>query len=157
MPTLLLFAPCEKAIVDMNGAISLISVMGRLTVNIPSNAPSPPANATLPMQWAMVSLWQQSSDWESGRTFEQRAALVSDSGTILADTIAAFEFKKDSSNQSLHQVIAQVPGMPIGNLGNLKVKLWIREKTDSPKEWKEAASFPLRLEVQFIPPPSAAN
>src|SRR5208337_2878439 len=108
-------APCEKAIVDINGALSLISVMARLTINVPNNAPPPPANAALPMQWTMVSIWQQSSEWESGRTFEQRAALVSDSGNILVDTIAAFEFKKDPSHQALHQVIAQVPGMPIGN------------------------------------------
>jgi hypothetical protein len=153
MPNLLLFVPCEKAIVDTNGSLSLISVMGKLTLKVPSNAPPLPPNAMLPMQWAIVSIWQQSSDWESGRTFEQRAALVSEAGDILVESLVAFKFTKDQ----LHQVIANESGMPIGSLGALKVKVWIRDKADPPKEWKEVASFPLTLEVQPVPPPTVLN
>jgi len=155
MPNLLIFAPCEKAIIDRNGALSIISVMGKLTVGVPANVPPPAANAMLPVQWAMVSLWQQSSDWETGRTFEQRAALVSESGgNDLLTSIAVFQFTKETP---LFQVVAQVSGMPVSIAGKLKFKIWVREKTEPPKEWKEAGSFPFVLEIQPLPPPSAVN
>jgi hypothetical protein len=152
MPTLLFFVPCEKAIIDRNGALSIISIMGKLTVGVPSNVPPPAANAMLPVQWAMVSIWQQSSDWEIGRTFEQRAALVSESGNDLLTSIAAFQFSKETP---LFQVVAQVSGMPMSIAGNLKFKVWVREKTEPSKEWKEAGSFPFVLEIQPMPPPDA--
>jgi hypothetical protein len=156
MPHLLLLCPCEKAIIDRNGALSLISIMGKLTVGVPTNAPAPPANAALPMQWAIVTLWQATSDFDFGRPFEQRAALVSESGNTLIDTLATFEFKRDAANDSLAQIIAQIPGMPVGSVGNSKVKVWIRQKAEQPKEWKESGSFPFRLEFQPVSPPPEA-
>jgi hypothetical protein len=156
MPHLLLLCPCEKAIVDRNGALSLISIMGKLTVGVPANVPPPPANAALPMQWAIVTLWQAISDFEFGRSFEQRAALVSESGDTIIETLATFEFKKDTPNDSLAQIIAQISGMPLSGLGNGKIKVWIRQKAEQAKEWKESGSFPFRLELQPVSPPPDA-
>lgn len=152
MPALLLFAPCEKAIVDRNGALSLVSVMAKLTVGVPGGAPPLPANALLPMQWAIVSIWQQASEWERGRAFEQRAALVSEAGTILLDSVTEFRF----TTEPTHQVIVQIAGLPIGAVGANKTKVWIRDKSESPKEWKEAGSFPLTIEIAPVSPPAAA-
>src|SRR5260370_41113775 len=105
MPNLLLFAPCEKAIVDRNGALSLVSIIGKLTLNVPANAPQPPANSIMPMTWAIVSIWQLSSDWDFDRPFEQRGTLVSEAGVPLINSLAEFKFIKDTPNNLLSIVV----------------------------------------------------
>jgi hypothetical protein len=143
MPNLLLYAPCEKAIIDANGALSIISILGKLTIAIPPNAPPPPAKALLPMPWAIVTIWQLISDWEFERTFEQRGYLISEAGTVLMDSVGQFQFKRDADS-NLATVVVYLPGFPF-SAGSLKVKIAIREKSDAQKEWRESGSFPLDL------------
>jgi hypothetical protein len=151
MPTLLLFAPCEKAIIDSNGALSMISIIGNLSVNVPANAPAAPAGAILPYPWAIVTIWQLASDWEFDRAFEQRGTLISEGGSILIDTIAEVRFKRDALN-NLATVVALLPGMPLSP-GDLKVKVSIREKADPPREWRESGSFPMKLQLKPVEMP----
>jgi|SRR5579863_5717515 len=145
MPNLLLFAPCEKVIVDQNNTASLISVLEEVKVQIVGGAPPVP-NTIVPMQWSIVSLWEQSSAWDMGRTFEQRTALVSAAGAHLAESIGTFVFEKPR-----HRIITQILGMPLTEPGQHKVKIWIRDKADPPKEWKETASFPITIELLSPP------
>jgi len=152
MPNLLLFAPCEKAIIDASGALSLISIIGKLTISVPPDSPTPPASAMLPMPWALVAIWQLASDWEFDRIFEQRGSLTSESGGILMDSVAQFQFKRDAVNK-LATVVVYLPGLPFST-GSMKVKISVREKTESPKEWKEVGSFPLDLELKPVAPPT---
>jgi hypothetical protein len=154
MPNLLLFAPCEKAIVDANGALSLISIIGSLSVNVPANAPAPPAGAILPYPWAIVTIWQLASEWEFDRTFEQRVALVFEAGITLADNIGEFQFKRDAPN-NLSTVVIMLPGIPLSP-GDFKVKVSVREKADQPREWRESGSFPMTLKLKPVEmPPSS--
>ena len=154
MPNLLLFAPCEKAIIDSNGALSVISIVGSISVNIPANAPVPPAGAVLPYPWAIVTIWQLTSDWEFDRAFEQRSTLISEAGSTLVDSIGEFQFKRDAAN-NLATVVIFLPGMPLSP-GALKLKVSVREKADSPREWRELASFPILLQVKPVEmPPSS--
>ena len=44
-------------------------------------------------------------------------------------------------------MIALVPTMPVGSPGKHRLKIYIREKTDTPKEWKEAGSMPLEIAI----------
>ena len=59
---------------------------------------------------------------------------------ITVETLAEFTF-----NVPRQRVIARLVGMPISDPGAYKLKLWVREKTATPKEWREAGSFPLQI------------
>lgn len=146
MPNLLFFAPCEKVIVDNGNTCSLISILEEVKVQIIAGTPVP-ANTTVPMQWAVLALWEQSSGWDHDRAFEERIALISPTGKHLVETVLSFTFDK-----ARYRVIAQILGMPISEPGPHRVKTWIRDKSDPPKEWREAASFPILIEL--LPPPS---
>jgi len=152
MPNLLLFAPCEKAIIDANGALSMISIIGSVSLNVPANAPTPPAGAVLPYPWAIVTIWQVASDWEFDRAFEQRGTLISEAGSNLLDSIGEFRFKRDAVGKNLSTVVIFLPGMPLSP-GDLKVKVSVREKADSPREWRELGSFPIQFQLKPVEMP----
>ncbi len=144
MPKLLLFAPCEKVIVDQNNVLSIVSVLQEVTVTLPTSA-SPPSDANAPMQWAILAFFQKEPG-DDGKTFEQRSALVAHNGSVLLETpVAAFEFKLPH-----HRVVHQIAGMPIGNAGKHAVKTWLREKGAA--QWKEIGEFP--LEIKWAQPPT---
>lgn len=142
MPNLLFVAPCEKVLIDQSNTSSLISIMEEVTVRVIPGGQRPPANAIIPMQWAVLSLWEQTSGYDSGRTFEQRTALVSATGQHLIEAIGEFTFATPR-----FRMTNQFVGMPISEPGQHRVKVWIREKASEPKEWKEVASFPLLIQM----------
>jgi hypothetical protein len=142
MPTLLFFAPCEKAIIDeTTKSFSLISLLEEITVEVAPNS-SPPPNVVLPFQWAITTLWQQQTPNENGHTFQQRVTFSPDSepSDVMIETVADFTF-----SNLRQRVIARVVGLRIGKPGAHTLKLWIRDKKDSEDEWREVASFPMQL------------
>jgi hypothetical protein len=138
MPTLLLFAPCEKVIVDQDNVVSLISILQEANVQLTS-ADAPPENASAPMQWAIFTFWKK-DDGDGANTFEQRAALASASGAILLESVATLELMLP-----FQRVVHLITGLPVGTAGKHAIKLWLRQKADPPGEWKEVASFPLTI------------
>jgi hypothetical protein len=148
MPNLLFFAPCEKVIIDAGNSSSLITILEEVKIQLIAGTPVP-TGTTVPMQWAVLSLWEQSSAWDQGRAFEQRTTLVSPTGKHLVETILSFTFDKPR-----FRVVSQIIGMPISEPGPHRVKAWIRDKSDPPKEWREAASFPILIEL--LPPPQVS-
>ena len=124
MPRLLLFAACEKVIVDQQtNVISLMSLLQDVNVQIPPGAPPPPLNAIIPINWTIVSIFLPEST-DGGKQFEQRAALVNAANVPLLQTpVAPFTFAGGP-----HRVLNQVNGMPIGYAGSLKVVCYLREK-----------------------------
>lgn len=139
MPRLVLFAACEKAIVDKSNVISLMSLLENINVQIPPGI-IPPANALAPMPWTIFSLWQR-TDNDHGEAFEQRSALVTAAGATLLETpVALIDFKASP----LHRVVSQIVGMPIANAGSHNLKAFIREKGTS--NWIEAGTYPLSIQ-----------
>jgi hypothetical protein len=131
MPTLLLLAPCEKVIVDQNNASSLIAILEEVKVQVVSGVPIP-LGMVIPMQWTVVTLWEQSSAYDVGRAFEQRTALVSASGKHLVELIGQFAF---AEHRPRTRVMNQIQGMPVSEPGSHKIKIWFRELAQEPKEW----------------------
>jgi len=146
MPTLLLFAACEKIILDQNSVVSLISIIEELKVQVITNIPVQ-AGALAPIQWGVLSYWEQTSAWDQDREFEQRVALIADSGETLLENITPFKFIKPR-----HRTINNMIGMPISQPGPHKLKLWIRDKSDPPKQWKEIATYPLTIDLVVVQP-----
>jgi hypothetical protein len=137
MPKLLLFAACEKAMVDQNNVASLMSLLEEINVQVPPGV-VPPANAMAPMAWTIFSLWERTPA-DQGKIFEQRSALMTAAGAIRVETpVAVIELKTDR-----HRVIGTIMGMPVANPGPHFVKAFIREKGGA--NWTEAGSYPLTI------------
>jgi hypothetical protein len=138
MPRLVLFAACEKAIIDQNtNVLSLMSLLQDINVQLPPGI-TPPPNTAIPMSWTIVSVWQQAPA-DQGKTFEQRCTLVTQSGATLMETpVAGFETKTE-----FHRVINQVMGLHINPVGSRLVKCFMREKSSA--HWAETGTYPISI------------
>lgn len=135
---LLLFAACEKVIVDQqSNVISLMSILQNINVQIPPSAPLPPLNAVIPMQWTAVSVFLPDPN-DVGKQFEQRCILFNSQNAVLVQTPAA----PFTMTNEQHRILNQVNGIPIGNAGRLTLKCFLREKGTN--AWQEMGDgFPI--------------
>jgi hypothetical protein len=137
MARLLLLAPCEKAIIDLDNTVSLMRLVEEVTVQVPAGV-TPLPNAGIPMQWSIVAVFEQEPG-DQNKTFEQYTAFVSSSNDILFQSpIAAFELKTDK-----HRITTQVNGMPVGRVGKHHIKCYIRERGKT--VWTERGSYPIQI------------
>jgi hypothetical protein len=83
MPTLLLFAPCEKVILDADGLVSLITIIEKLQVVIPTGIQLA-HNTAIPMRWQLIAMWIVDND-EMG-LYEQMADVAIEDGSIAMHT-----------------------------------------------------------------------
>src|ERR1700728_1663886 len=122
MPNLLLFAACEKVVIDqLRSVISLLSLLQNINVEMPAG--SGPPSKVIAMQWNTVSIFEMAPE-DAGKTFEQHVALINDAGaSVLQTPVALFEHKDGQ-----HRIINQINGMPIGIAGSLTLKCYFREK-----------------------------
>ncbi len=141
MPKLVLFAACEKAVVDQQmNAVSLISLFQDVSVQV-MPGPTPPSNAIIPMAWAVVSIFQREVS-DAGKSFEQQTVVANSAGaTLLQTPISLFELRAE-----FYRIITQINGMPIGFAGPLAVKCCLREKGTS--DWHETAVYPINIHWQ---------
>lgn len=145
MPNLLFALACDRVIIDQNGNLSLITVIEEIRLQTVGGAAFPKDAASVPWQWYAVTQWEQGGGYDSGRTFEQRIALIAETGETLLEAYASWVFEKPR-----HRVISAIAVMPIRNPGKHRLKVFVREKTETPKEWKEAASIPLEIRIESI-------
>src|SRR5215469_13060079 len=118
MPKLLIFAPCEKVLVDEKSkTVSLIVVLQEIHYKLPPGA-TPQPSAAIPMNWSVISLWQQEEPNDYGVEFEQRIVVENASG----ETVMASEAKWKFAGRN-HRIIGNVPIIPLGSR-ELKVKLF---------------------------------
>lgn len=137
MPSLLLFAPCEKLLVDeQSHSTSLIGILQEIHYKLPPGAQLQP-NALLPMNWSVVSIWQEEEPADSGVEFEQRIVLENTGGKIFLENTVKWKFEKPS-----HRIVGNVPGLPIGSR---KLTLKLSYRASLSRDWHEVASFPLEL------------
>lgn len=136
MPRLLAFLPCEKILVDDKGNASLIVLMQNVGVQVGKEGI--PKNAVAPREWNVFTLWQQSAQEDVAKTFRQVIQLVLPDGTEFAKS--GVEFKMEEGK--LHQNRITVEGMPVGQVGQLTVNMWLEEQT---VKWTEVYSHPLKI------------
>lgn len=138
-PKLLVFAPCEKAIIGADGSVSLISVIANLDFARVHPVPEERVGdaTSAPFTWSIVAMWSFETPIPEARTFEQRFVLLSPSGDILLDNVVAFTFPAGSQT---HAVTTGILGFPMKEAGMYLVKLSIREPG---AEWIESARHPV--------------
>lgn len=141
MPKLLLFAACQKAIVEQQtNVLSLLSLIQHINVQVPVGA-TVPENAAIPMDWVAVSIWEQEHQ-DRGKTFEQRCLLVTGDNRVRLETLpAVFEFKDQQ-----HRVLNQIAGLPIGTAGRHSLKCQIREQGQA--DWIDSGTYPITIHWQ---------
>jgi hypothetical protein len=139
MPKLLIFAPCEKVIVAQDNTLSMVTILEELKVQVPKDKPVPP-NASFPMKWAVLTMWQR-QEGEEDKEFEEKCDLLSEEGKNLITATSNFKFAK-----RFHRVLIQMIGFPL-QPGQCKIKIYLRE-TVATSEWKEIAEYPLRLDIE---------
>jgi hypothetical protein len=139
MPKLLIFAPCEKAIISQENTVSMITILEELKVQVPRDQPIP-SNSAFPMQWAILTLWQQ-QEGDEDKEFEERCDLLSEEGKNLITAKLTFRLPK-----RLGRVLMNMVGFPI-EPGQCRIKMYLREIEPS-SEWKEIAEYPLKLQVE---------
>jgi hypothetical protein len=76
MPNLLFALPCDRVILDQSGNLSIITLIEEVRLQTVGGAAIPKDAASIPWQWFVVTQWEQSASYDSGREFEQRIALM---------------------------------------------------------------------------------
>ncbi|MDO8434587.1 MAG: hypothetical protein Q7S58_19495 [Candidatus Binatus sp.] len=135
MPKLLIFAPCEKVLIDQTtNSLSLIAVLQEVHYKLPPGSAVPP-NFSLPIAWSALSLWQEESA-DAGVIFEQRITVENRAGSTLLENVAQWEF-----TQPNHRIVASVLGLPVYD--KLSLNLFFR--VVGSRDWHNVASFPISL------------
>jgi hypothetical protein len=138
MPRLLLFVPCEKALIEArNNTLSLISVLSEVRFQRAANEDIP-LNAAVPLQWMVVSVWERNAD-DQTNDFQQLVQLHSPSNRLLLENRSSWRF----GNQRFHRVLSQLLAFPIGETGNLTLSISLR--STSSNDWTKVESYPLEL------------
>src|SRR5712692_9984939 len=119
----ILFVACEKVIIaEQTHALSLITVMTGADVHSvnPRETTEMPANAIIPMSWAVLAMWKPSQQ-DVGESFVQRLEVRWPNGDQFV--VAAQPFSQ--ADDKPHPVYANVIGFPSGQAGDVTIRLWL--------------------------------
>jgi hypothetical protein len=120
MPTNLIYATCEKVLVDESQTASLISIFDKLTVNAPENAEIP-RNGIAVKEWAVYASWIPEAD-DVGKTYKVATQVFYPDETPFADVVR-FDLAMKAGKRA--QGIARFNGFPIGQVGAFTVSTWL--------------------------------
>jgi len=122
MPKLVLFAACERVLIDQQNMLSLVGVIQELKVQVPESGQVPSATSSAPIKWDVITQWAKLPD-DTGKNFEQRIAMFNPAGQATAvSAVAALDL-----SGTYNRTIATVLGFPIGTPGRHTIKLWLSE------------------------------
>ena len=147
MPKLLLFAPCERLIVE-HGAntVSLISVLQEITVPVAPAAEGIPPDLIAATTWYVVALWLREDGEDPKRMLRQRAEVESPNGKVVLRMLTEFDLSRES-----HRNINVIQGLPVGVPGRYQLKLALTAVDED--NWVEIASYPFF--VKHSAPPTS--
>ena len=137
MPRLLLFAPCQQALIDQNSNVSLVGILSSLQATIDES--QVPEGAALPLRWDFFVLWAQTAD-DEGKEYEQLCELV---GPDKKFPLPSTTFPMD---KRFRRVVTTVIGFPLLGNGEYVLRLLLREKAEG-VEPREVATFPIVVKI----------
>jgi hypothetical protein len=146
MPKLLLFAPCEKVIIDeTTKTTSLIVLLETVHIAIPrADQDKVPRDANIPINWQVLTLWQTEPQ-DQGKQLEMRFATYLPTGEeigIAGSMLLRFEPGKPNFRGVIS--IAGVPLFPLLQVDRFVLKLFFREQ-GAMNEWQFVADYPIML------------
>jgi len=131
MPKLLVFAPCEKVLIDQRNNVTLISILQEWQPQIREL----PEKAVAPQQWEIFTLWHRLEE-DGDKEFVQRCELTTDLGEKAISADISFRLTAPT-----HRNTITVLGLPI-NPGRYALALFLFEK-GAEKDRQLIATFPL--------------
>ena len=120
---------CEKVIIDNKNAHSLIEIMTNADIQAvvsPEVDPQQammPANAVLPKEWFIFSIWQQ-SDAEIGKSFEQVVQVYWPNNEKFVE--GRLSFRPVDAKAQYNSI--RLLGFPAGQEGKIKVLTWVEHE-----------------------------
>ena len=145
MPKLLLFAACEKVIVnETDNTTSLISLLEAINIAVVEGEESKiPSDASIPLSWHVLSLWQ-SEPADEGKRLEQRFYIeLPDGEAVNISGTMPIGFEPNKPN---FRGVIGIMGFPLAPLLKTKrvvLKLDFREVGTNP--WKSASEYSIHI------------
>ena len=141
MPQPILFAACEKVILDIDGLVSLINIIERLEVSVPASVQLPSGPVGIPQRWQAISIWRL--DESDGLEYEQMTDVIVPDGSVVMHTepeklVANVPGRKGS------KVISTLKVVPIA-AGPLRLRLFYRPIGEA--AWTQAATYPVDVDL----------
>lgn len=142
MPKLILFAACEKVIVDhYDNSTSLITLLEAINIAVrQEDQANIPDDAGVPLNWYLLALWQVEPGDEA-ITFESRFAAQFTSGEESELSITPFQFEQGKPN---FRNVLRVVGLrikPLITSDAFTAKVSIRRQ--GTEQWEDQGSFPV--------------
>jgi hypothetical protein len=142
MPRLLIFAPCEKVILDKQGNAHLIGLLQQWVSQRMAGAPDEaiPENATSPMPWAVFTLWYRTPE-DADIEFVQTCELVTPSGRVAFSIPLRFRMTATS-----HTNTVNVIGLPVYP-GEYQLRLYLGEAGREKDLGEPISAYPLLVKA----------
>jgi len=138
MPKPILLAACDKVILDTDGLVSLITLIEKLEIKIPSNIDLP-VHTSIPMRWSILAVWSDQKTDEG--TYEQMTEVALADGTIAMHSVPEV-IQQGVPSSTGAKMISTLTAVPVTN-GSIEVRLHYR-KVGDPK-WIQAATYPIEI------------
>ena len=121
MLTPLVFAVCEKVILDKSENPTLIVLLNEVHVAPQPEGVTLPSDAIAPKEWAVFTLWNV-EPVDFGEKYVQHLLIAHENGTIFQDRSTDLNIKPHTK---LSTAVANIVGMPIGKQGKIVATVWI--------------------------------
>jgi hypothetical protein len=143
MPKLLLFAPCEKVVIDQtDNTTSIICLLEAIQIAVSeSEEASIPPDAIIPINWYLIALWQTEKG-DTDKQFETQYSVVFPSGEEKVLNVA-LPVKFEPGKPNFRNVL-KVQGLglaPLLKADTCTVRARIREH--GADMWNVVADFPI--------------
>ncbi len=139
MLKLLHFIPCRTLIIDTSGNASIINVMERIDVNVPSNAPE---NFLFPETWSAITLWtrDQAVEVEKPVEYEQLIQFRMPNDDVSMQSKTGFLVTNDHINI---RIMNEFVGLPVSKSGLATIQLFLKVKSE--EEWRNHFNYPVYI------------
>jgi len=125
MPKLLIFAPCEKVIIDDQKNATLIVLLNTLTVAHKGDTEIP-KDAVGAKEWAVFTMWQPAKE-DIGKEFVQFLQMVKPDGEEFKRAEIKFTVNPDDK---VSQARMNIHGFPLGQKGPFTLNMWLQQGSD---------------------------
>lgn len=120
MPRLLVFAACDRILIDDSGIPSLISIVDEFTLTIKGDTKIG-RDAVGPTQWAIYTKWEKTSG-DDDKEFVQIIQALWPDKSEFKRIKAPFRFQSDKKG---HQNRIEINGFPMGQEGLVTLNMWL--------------------------------
>ncbi len=120
MPRLVIFAVCDRILIEDKGTVSLIKIADEFTVTIKGDTKIG-RDAVGPTEWAIFTKWEKTSGDDDKEFVEIIQALWPDKSEFKRIEFP-FRFQPDKKRQ---QNRFEIVGFPVGQEGPVTLNMWL--------------------------------